>query len=69
MSILESLLLGLDIVYGIFFLLFYIFVGCVVYVVFLFNDMWMFYCVLKDEDYLLVIGNERIVYRFVFRYF
>lgn len=69
MSISESLLLGLDIVYGTFFPLLYIFVGRAAYVVFSSNDMRMFYCVSKDEDHSVVTGNERIAYRFAFRYF
>lgn len=69
MSISEGLILFLDILYATVCPFFYIFVGRAAYEVFSSNDMRMFYCVSKDEDHSLVTDNERIAYRFAFRYF
>lgn len=67
--LLEGWIVIFDIIYVIVLLFVYIFVGYVIYEVFILNDMWLCYCVLEDEDCLLIINNERIDNRFIFWYF
>lgn len=67
--LLEGWIVILDVIYVIVLLFVYVFVGYVIYEVFLLNDMWLCYCVLEDEDCLLIINNERIDNRFIFWYF